>query len=74
MHNHAQHSVTVMISDKTAYLGQSEQAISKHLRGGYPKNYGIQKIPSHAPVTFEMGEQLMDLPQYSAITAVINLL
>lgn len=74
MDNLAKHKLVLVMSEKTAYLAQSEERILKHLRGKYPTNYSIQKIPSHAHVTYEMGEELMENAAYNHITAVCNFL
>jgi len=74
MHNLANHSIVIILSDKTAYLANTEERILEHLKGKYPKNYSMQKIASHSPVTFEMGEELMESPAYDNIKAVCNFL
>lgn len=74
MNNRAKHSIVIILSEKTAYLANTEERILKHLKGNYPRNYSMQKIASHIPVTFEMGEELMDNPAYNHINAVCNFL
>jgi hypothetical protein len=74
MNNIAKYSVVIILSDKTAYLAATEERILKHLKGNYPKNYSMKKIASHVPVTFEMGDELMDNPAFNHINAVCNFL
>jgi len=62
------------LEERTAIMANSIETIKKHFKGRLPIGAHLREIPSQTEATYDMGEELMEHPIFSDITAVVNLL